>query len=114
VAQAAADHRVVLTPHDVAMSRTGEMAKKLDTYIESLRARGAMREFTKAYKRHRVAAAERGEGFMSFKIAEQRFRRALIPLLMNGGQPVAGASLFAQIFDARRKARHRNHPGAGT
>jgi hypothetical protein len=61
-----------------------------------------------------MAATARGEGFMSYATATARLRRALIPLLMNGGQPVAGASLFAQIFDARRKARHSNHPGAGT
>jgi hypothetical protein len=44
---------------------------------------------------------ERGEGYMSFKVAELRLRRAMIPLLMNGGQPVAGASLFAEIFNQR-------------
>jgi hypothetical protein len=38
---------------------------------------------------------------MPFKVAEARLRRALIPLLMNNGQPVAGASLFAEIFNQR-------------
>jgi hypothetical protein len=51
------------------------------------------------YKRHRMPATARGEGFMSFKIAELRLRRALIPLLVNGGkQPMVGATLFEEIF----------------
>jgi hypothetical protein len=87
-----------MTEHDVAIYRAGAAAERLDRYIESLRACGAMCEFTKAYKRRRIAAAERGEGFMTFKIAEARFRHALIPLLMNAGQPVIGASPFAEIF----------------
>jgi hypothetical protein len=36
---------------------------------------------------------------MTFATADLRFKRALIPLLLSGGQPVAGASLFAQVFD---------------
>jgi hypothetical protein len=31
-----------------------------------------MREFTRAYKRHRLAAMERGEGFMPFKVAPRQ------------------------------------------
>jgi hypothetical protein len=58
-----------------------------------------MREFTKMYKRRRLAAGLRGEGFMSYGNAELRLRRALIPLLMGGGKPAVGASLFAEIFD---------------
>jgi hypothetical protein len=61
--QAATERRATLTPHDVAISRAGEAAKRLDAYIESLRTRGAMREFTKAYRRHRLAAADRGDRF---------------------------------------------------
>ncbi len=99
--QAAADLRVTLTEHHVAMTRAGEAAERLDAYIEGLRASGKMREFTKAFRRHRLAAMERGEGFMSFKVAELRLRRALIPMLVNGGQPVAGASLFAEVFNQR-------------
>jgi hypothetical protein len=56
-----------------------------------------MREFTKAYRRHRLAAADRGEGLMAFKIAEQRLRRALIPLL-TGGTVGTTSSLFAEVF----------------
>jgi hypothetical protein len=66
------------------MSRAGEAAGRLDSYVEALRARGAMKEFTKAYRLRRIAAKARGEGFMSFKVAELRLRRALIPYLVGG------------------------------
>jgi hypothetical protein len=95
---AAAKCQVTLTAHDVAMARAGEMARRLDGYIGSLRARGAMREFTKAYRRQRLAAGLRGEGFMSFKVAEARLRLALIPLLV-GGNNIQVQSLFETIFD---------------
>jgi hypothetical protein len=95
--QAATEKRATLTPHDTAMMRAADAAKRLDSYIEGLRARGAMREFTKAYRRHRLAAMERGEGFMTFKSAEARLRRALIPRLI-GGTVGTTSSLFAEMF----------------
>jgi len=51
----------------------------------------------KTYKQRRLAARERGESFVTFKVAEQRLRKALLPLLA-GGKPVLGASLFAEVF----------------
>jgi hypothetical protein len=98
LAQAAADQRVVLTAHPVAMVRAGDAAARLNSYMDSLRGTGRLREFTKEFKRGRIAANMRGEGFMSFSHAELRLRRALIPLLMGGGQPAIGQSLFAEIF----------------
>jgi hypothetical protein len=97
LAQAAADERAVLTSHDTAMARAGDAAARLNVYIETLHARGAMKEFTKAYRRHRLAAAASGKGFMSFAIAE--LRRALIPLLVGGRAIGPTSSLFAEIFD---------------
>jgi hypothetical protein len=54
--QAATERRATLTAHDVAMMRAADAAKRLDQYVEGLRTRGAMREFTRAYKRHGMAA----------------------------------------------------------
>jgi hypothetical protein len=68
--------------------------------MSSMRGTGVLKEFTKAYKLRRMAAAARGEGFMTFATAELRFKRALIPLLQNGGKPAVGASLFATVFDS--------------
>jgi hypothetical protein len=96
--QAAADLRATLTPHYVAMARAGNAAIRIEQYIDSMHARGAMREFTKDYKVRRLAAKQRGENFMTYRAAELRLRRALIPLLMRGGQPAVGSSFFAEIF----------------
>jgi hypothetical protein len=96
--KAAVECRATLTPHDVAMSRAGAASKRLDEYLTSLKGTGVLKEFTRTYRLRRVAAAERGKGFMSYKVAELRFKRALIPLLMNGGKPAIGSSLFAEVF----------------
>jgi hypothetical protein len=96
--RAASDKRATLTPHDVAMTRAGNAAAKLDRYLDSLQGSGAFREFTRMYKRRRIEAKAAGQGFMSYAVAEARLRKALIPLLMRGGQPAVGSSLFAQVF----------------
>jgi hypothetical protein len=67
--------------------------------MDGLRGTGVLKEFTKAYRRHRLAAAASGAGFMSFKVAEARLRFALIPLLVGGQNVGPVESLFEQIFD---------------
>lgn len=99
LAQAAADQRATLTPHDVAISRAGEAARTIEQYMQSLRGTGTLKEFNRAYKQHRMAATARGERFMTYKIAEARLRRALIPLLVGGRTIGPVQSLLAQIFD---------------
>jgi hypothetical protein len=94
LAQAAADHRVKLTPNDVAISRAQAAATKLDAYLSG---RGMLRDFNRAFKQRREAATMRGEGFMSYRAAEVRLRRALIPMIVNGGN-VGPQSLFEEIF----------------
>jgi hypothetical protein len=68
---------------------------KLDAYLVG---RGVLRDFNAAFKQRREAAAMRGKGFMSYRAAESRLRRALIPMLANGGT-LGPRPLFAQIFD---------------
>ena len=62
-----------------------------------MRGTGVLKEFNRAYKRRRMAATARGEGFMTYKTATARLRNALVPLL-TGGKPVVSGSLFAAIF----------------
>jgi hypothetical protein len=93
LALAAAQCRVKLTPNDVAISRAQGAARQLDAYLAS---RGVLREFNRAFKQRRTAATMRGEGFMSYRAAESRLRKALVPMLVNGG--TIGRSLFEQIF----------------
>jgi hypothetical protein len=96
--EAAAKDRVVLMEHSTAIKRASAAAQRLDTFMSSMRGTGVLKEFTRAYKRRRLAAAESEQGFMSYKIAEQRLRSAMVPILMAGGQPAAGQSLFQEIF----------------
>jgi hypothetical protein len=98
--EAASDLGATLTPHATAIERAGNAATKLDAYFESMRRSGQLAEFNAQYKRHRMAAMARGEGYMSFGTAMQRLRRALIPLLMGGGRTIGPVqSLFETIFD---------------
>jgi hypothetical protein len=97
--RAAAECGVTLTPHDAAISRAGDAATRLDRYMESLRGSGMLKEFNRAFKLRRMAATACGEGFMNYKTAEARLRRALIPLLINGRTIGPAQSLFAEIFD---------------
>jgi hypothetical protein len=92
-----------LTEHATAMARAGSASQRLDEYMASVRGTGVLKEFNRAYKRRRMAATARGEGFMTFKTAEARLRNALVPLL-TGDKPVATASLFAEVF----KTGHRD------
>jgi hypothetical protein len=84
------------------MSRAGDAATKLDRYLESLRGTGTLKEFNRAFKEHRMAAMARGQGFMTYKVAQARLRRALVPLLANGRTIGPVQSLFEQIFGADR------------
>jgi hypothetical protein len=65
LAQAAADHRQTLTPHDVAIERAGAAADRLDVYLDGLRGRGTLQQFNRAFKARRKAAAANGTGFIS-------------------------------------------------
>jgi hypothetical protein len=96
--EAAVQCRATLTAHNTAIARAGAAAHRLDAIVETLRACGMMREFTRQYKLRRAAATARGEGFTSYGNAEARLRQALIPLLQSGGKPAA-QSIFAEVFD---------------
>jgi hypothetical protein len=91
--QAASDHRATLTPHAVAVERAGDAVKRLDAYIGSMRGTGAL-----VQQGIQTETTEGGCGFMTYKVALARLRFALIPLLIGGGQPSVGQSLFAQVF----------------
>jgi len=66
------------------------------------RDRAAQRIYAAVPRARRLAAAAKGEGFMSFRIAELRLRRALIKVLASSNTDVvatARASLFSTIFE---------------
>jgi hypothetical protein len=98
VRAAAAKDRVVLTLHDVAMQRAADNAAALDAYLEQMRKSGGLAEFNRMFKAARLAAASRGEHYMSFANAELRLRRTLIPALVTGRIEDA-RGLFAMVFE---------------
>jgi hypothetical protein len=100
LAQAAADHRQTLTPHATAIDRAGAAADRLDAYLDGLRGRGTLKQFNRAFKARRKAAAANGTGFISYKLATARLRLALIPLLIGGQNVGPVESLFEKIFDS--------------
>jgi hypothetical protein len=77
-------------------------ARKLDAFMGSLKGTGVLREFNRAFKVQREAAAARGEGFMNFKTAEARLRLALVLVLQNGGTPTIGTSRYLRECSTRR------------
>ena len=92
--RAAASLRVALTADAVAIERARSAAMKLDAYLSG---RGVLRDFNAAFKQRREAAAMQGKGSMSYRATEVRLRRALIPMLVNGGT-IGPRSLFEEIF----------------
>jgi hypothetical protein len=95
---AAAAQRVTLTPHATAIDRAGEMVVKLDAFMDQWRTSGQLGQFNTAYRQRRMTASAAGMGFMSYKIAMSRLRTAMVPLLMAGGQPAVGRSVFEEVF----------------
>jgi hypothetical protein len=96
--RAAADNRATLTPNATALDRASDSAKRLDEFLASMRGTGVLMQFNREYKRRRTEATANGSGFMIYRVALGRLRLALVPLLMNNGQPSVGASLFEQVF----------------
>jgi hypothetical protein len=97
--EAATDHRIALTDHAIALQRAGDASRQLDAYFEKARRSGKIAEFNRAFKLRRMVATANGRGFMSYKIAQMRLRRALIPILVSGGADGAISFSFASIFE---------------
>jgi hypothetical protein len=95
---AAADQRVTLTPHAMAVDRARTAVARLDSYLEAGRTGGVLQKFNAEFKRRRTDAKADGKGFMSYSVATSRLRRALVPLLMSGGHPAIGQTLFGEVF----------------
>jgi hypothetical protein len=96
--KAASDQRVTLTEHAVAMMRAGDAAARIEQFMESLKGTGRLREFNRMFKRRRMEAMLRGEGFMSFGTASLRLRRA-VGAYLSGGRDIQTATLFADVFE---------------
>lgn len=105
--RAAAARNARLTTNMVVVSRATFAAKRLETYLDSMNKSGGLAEFNKEYKRRRMAATARGEGFMSFATAMMRLRRALILMLINKQQIRQTQNFFDDVFGEKRNSGTR-------
>jgi hypothetical protein len=102
IRSAAAESRTTITLHDVAIARAAEMASALDLMAAEMQANGQLKAFNQQFRARRSAAAANGHGFMSYRVAELRLRKALIPALASSGgnaRAVAAQFQFAAAFE---------------
>lgn len=98
---AASSYGVQLTTNVVVMTRATIATTRLREIIEMLDQTGMLRDFKKAYRLHRLAATARGDGFMTYKTAMQRFRRAMIMLLIEKRPVDEVKPIFDHVLDGR-------------
>jgi hypothetical protein len=67
---AAADHGATLTPHNAAIERARSAVARVDAFVSSMKGSGRLRAFNESYRAARVAAAARGESFITYNVAE--------------------------------------------
>jgi hypothetical protein len=96
---AASHYGVRLTPHLIAVSRAKIAAAKLTFFLDAIQASGGLADFNRAYKRKRMAATARGEGFMGYKTAMMRLRRAVIVMLIEKRPLREAQPVFDSVLD---------------
>jgi hypothetical protein len=110
--QAAAQQKIALTEHETAVRRAALAVNELEATFEAMRKEGRLRAFNVAYAAYRAAAADRGEGFLSYGIALQRLKLVLAPQLAAGKTfaqlRVDFAALFLETTESRRAPRRRD------
>jgi hypothetical protein len=67
---------------------------------KSLRGTGVLAAFTKQYRMRRLAAKARGQGFMSFVLAEMKLRRVLIGVLTTSNASDTEIAIRQNVLDA--------------
>ena len=91
---AAAALGVRTVEHSAIMQRTEALVAKLNSRLRTAQRNGDVGFFNREYRRRRIEARERGEGFMSYTAAKARLRRALVEVAA-GKAP----ALVARVFD---------------
>jgi hypothetical protein len=99
--QAAAQQKIALTEHDTAMRRAALAVNEHEATFGAMRKEGRLKSFNAAYAQYRQAAADRGEGFVSYGIALQRLKLALAPQLAEGKTFAQLRVDFTELFQER-------------
>jgi hypothetical protein len=76
------------------VTRACSALARLDQRLAAAKADGFMAFFNSQYRRRRLAALDAGRGFMSYRIAEQRLRKAIVGVAAGEMTP----SLVARVF----------------
>lgn len=96
--RAAAAYRAGLTPSNIVMSRALFAARKLRAFMELAQQNGQLAAFNAAYRRQRISASMRGEGFMTYGTAVTRLRRGIIEMLIAKRPLPEAAVLFDEAL----------------
>jgi len=93
---AAARLRLAATPHDRVIERASAAIERIATGLARANGRGTIGFFNSEYRQRRLEAAAQGRGFMSYRSAQTRLRRALTDKIAS--QLSDSASLIARVF----------------
>ena len=86
-----------LAEHPVLIQRVKVAIERLGRRLDQTQASGSMRFFNNEYKRRRLAAAEAGNGFMSYKVAKQRLEQMFVEKAAAPGEGDP-AALIRRVF----------------
>jgi hypothetical protein len=90
------------TEHHIVVERADAAIERIEAGVADAGRNGDLQFFNSEYRRRRIAAAEQGRGFMSYRVAETRLRRALadaVAAKVTAGGPAGDATpLLARIF----------------
>jgi hypothetical protein len=95
VLYAARQLAVSVTPHAVVVQRASAAVERIDTRLDQAQEQGLLKEFNRQYKRRRLLAQARGEGFIPYRHAKARLRKMLTTAAATGGLP---ENLFDRVF----------------
>ena len=80
---------IVLADHAAVLARAEAAVAKIHAGLQRAQQAGVLAEFNQEYKRRRLEAAERGNGFMSYQQAQARLQRVLTRIAATGVAPDA-------------------------
>jgi hypothetical protein len=80
---------VELADHATVLARAEAAVAKINTRLDQAQRTGVLSEFNAEFRRRRLAAFEKGKGFMSYREARSRLQRVLAGVAVTGTAPDA-------------------------
>jgi hypothetical protein len=93
---AASKAGIVLADHATVLVRAEAAVAKISIRLDQAQKTGVLHAFNAEFRRRRLEATEQGTGFMSYRQARARLRRALIEIAATG---IAPASIVKTVFE---------------